>query len=139
MMTTPFAHFLTAQAPVYDDALAQLRAGRKRSHWMWFIFPQIEGLGQSQMSRRYALRSLDEARAYFGHPILGQRLVACARAMLSNAGKLTAQEILGPPDDRKFHSSMTLFHRAVPDEDAFGRALDAFFAGAEDQATLDRI
>jgi uncharacterized protein (DUF1810 family) len=133
-----FDHFLVAQATVYDTAFAELEAGRKRSHWMWFIFPQIDGLGASEISRRFALHSLEEARAYLAHPVLGERLNACTRAMLTHADR-SALQILGPPDDMKFHSSMTLFHRAAPDEPLFADALAAFFDGTEDTATLARI
>lgn len=135
---TDLTHFVTAQEPVHDTALAELQAGRKRSHWMWFVFPQIAGLGRSPMSRRYALHSLDEARAFWAHPVLGRRLRACTEAMLSHSGK-TATEILGSPDDMKFRSCMTLFHRAVPGEPLFADALGAFFDGEEDAATLERI
>jgi uncharacterized protein (DUF1810 family) len=133
-----FDHFLAAQAPVYDTAFAELEDGRKRSHWMWFIFPQIDGLGASEMSRRFALHSPEEARAYLAHPVLGERLKSCSRAMLTHADR-SAREILGTPDDMKFHSSMTLFHRAAPDEPLFADALAAFFDGTEDTATLARI
>jgi uncharacterized protein (DUF1810 family) len=133
-----FDHFLVAQAPVYDTAFAELEAGRKRSHWMWFIFPQIDGLGASEISRRFALDSLEEARAYLAHPVLGERLNACTRAMLKHADR-SARQILGSPDAMKFHSSMTLFHRAAPDEPLFAHALAAFFDGTEDTATLARI
>ncbi|MGR6469215.1 DUF1810 domain-containing protein [Rhizobium sp. PAMB 3182] len=131
-------HFLAAQATVHETALAELAAGRKRSHWMWFIFPQIEGLGTSEMSRRYALHSLDEARAYLAHPVLGERLRECTRAMLKHSDR-SARQILGSPDDMKFHSSMTLFHRAAPDDKLFADALTAFFDGMEDAATLTRL
>jgi uncharacterized protein (DUF1810 family) len=139
MGTPDLERFVEAQAPVYGTALAELRAGRKRSHWMWFVFPQIEGLGRSPVSRRYALRSLEEARAYLGHPVLGPRLTECTEAVLSHAGARTAQGIFGSPDDLKFHSSMTLFHRAAPEEALFRQALEAFFAGEEDEETLVRI
>jgi len=136
-------HFIAAQEPVYAQALAELRAGRKQSHWMWFIFPQIAGLGHSPMARRFALPDLARAQAYLAHPVLGPRLIACTEAMLSHAPgtpkprSLTA--ILGAPDDLKFHSSMTLFHRAAPDESLFSQALDAFWAGRLDEATLERL
>lgn len=132
-------HFVEAQAPVHETALAELRAGRKRSHWMWFVFPQIAGLGHSSMSRRYALHSLQEASAYLDHPVLGPRLRECTEAVLTHAGKRSARDILGSPDDLKFHSSMTLFHRASPEEPLFQRALKAFFAGEQDEGTLARI
>ena len=134
------AKFLDAQNHVYPDALHELRAGQKRTHWMWFIFPQIAGLGHSPMSRRYALSGLDEARRYLAHPILGLRLRDCTAAVLLHAPGAAAprplSHIFGHPDDMKFGSSMTLFHRADPDEPLFAQALDAFFDGREDDATL---
>lgn len=132
-------HFMQAQAPVIEAVLTELRAGQKRSHWMWFVFPQVEGLGSSPRSQRYALHSLAEARAYLAHPVLGPRLTACTEAVLGHAGQRTANEIFGSPDDLKFHSSMTLFHRAAPEEALFRQALDAFFDGEEDERTLARI
>jgi uncharacterized protein (DUF1810 family) len=127
--------FVQAQAPVYAQALAELRAGRKRSHWMWFVFPQIAGLGSSEMTQRYAIASLHEARAYLAHPVLGERLRECANAMLAVDGR-SAHEILGSPDDLKFHSSMTLFHRAAPAEPVFGECLRKYFAGEPDSQTV---
>jgi uncharacterized protein (DUF1810 family) len=127
--------FVQAQAPLYAQALAELRAGRKRSHWMWFVFPQIAGLGSSAMAQRYAIASLDEARAYLAHPILGARLRECAQAMLAVTGA-SAHDILGSPDDLKFHSSMTLFHRAAPAEPVFGSCLRKYFAGEPDSQTV---
>jgi uncharacterized protein (DUF1810 family) len=127
--------FLRAQAGAYDQALEELRRGRKTGHWIWFIFPQIAGLGSSPTSRMYAIASLDEARAYAAHPVLGHRLIECAAAMLSHEG-LTAREILGTPDDLKFRSSMTLFAAASPQEPLFARALDRFFSGESDPLTL---
>lgn len=121
----------------YEQALAELRAGRKTSHWIWFVFPQIAGLGQSPMSQKYAITSLDEARAYLDHPVLGPRLRECAEAMLSPKDQ-SATEILGEIDAVKLRSSMTLFVRAAPDEPLFGRVLDAFFDGAADARTLAR-
>ena len=131
-------HFLTAQAPIYDTAFAELRAGQKRTHWMWFIFPQIAGLGMSAMSQRYALGSLDEARAYLAHQTLGPRLVECTGDGLTHPEK-TANAIFGHPDDLKFRSSMTLFARAAPDHPEFRQALAIFFDGVEDPETLHRI
>ncbi|HCO55323.1 MAG TPA: DUF1810 domain-containing protein [Pelagibacterium sp.] len=131
-------HFLTAQAPIYETALAELRAGHKRTHWMWFIFPQIAGLGMSAMSQRYALGSLDEARAYLAHEILGPRLLDCTRAVLAHPEK-SANAIFGAPDDLKFRSSMTLFAHAAPDQPEFRQALDTFFDGKDDPETLKRI
>ena len=127
--------FVEAQAPVYDRVLRELAAGRKESHWMWFVFPQIAGLGQSAMSIRFAIVSLDEARVYLAHPILGPRLRECARLMLQVEGK-TAREIFGSIDEVKFRSSMTLFARAASDEDLFQGCLDKYFAGVADSATL---
>jgi uncharacterized protein (DUF1810 family) len=129
------ARFVEAQAPVYAQALAELRAGRKRSHWMWFVFPQIAGLGTSAMAQRYAIASLDEAKAYLAHPILGERLRECAQAMLAVKGR-SAHDILGSPDDLKFHSSMTLFHCADPAEPVFEDCLAKYFGGKPDSQTL---
>jgi uncharacterized protein (DUF1810 family) len=134
-----FDHFLRAQDPVYEIALRELRAGRKQSHWMWFMFPQIAGLGASPTSRRFALHSLHEAREFLTHPVLGARLRQCTEAVLTHADKRTAHTIFGSPDGMKFHSSITLFHRAAPDEILFRRSLDAFFGGQEDEATLTRL
>jgi uncharacterized protein (DUF1810 family) len=130
--------FVQAQQGVYDTALAELRAGRKRSHWMWFIFPQVAGLGQSEMARRYAIHSSDEAAAYLAHPVLGERLRACATAVLSHDGE-DIGGIFPHPDDLKFHSSMTLFADVAPHEAVFQACLDAFFDGAADPATLERL
>jgi uncharacterized protein (DUF1810 family) len=126
--------FLTAQEGVFSGALDELRRGRKTGHWMWFIFPQIAGLGRSAMSQRYAIVSLDEARAYLAHPVLGARLRACAEAVLSVRGR-TADEILGAIDAVKLRSCMTLFHRAAPEEPLFREVLDRFYGGAADDAT----
>jgi uncharacterized protein (DUF1810 family) len=126
--------FVIAQQHVFDGALAELRAGRKTGHWIWFIFPQVAGLGHSEMSRFYAIASLDEARGYLADPVLGPRLRACAEAMLAVPGR-TAVEILGPVDSAKLRSSMTLFHLAAPAEALFGQVLDHYFAGVPDPAT----
>jgi uncharacterized protein (DUF1810 family) len=128
--------FVIAQdsSGTYAAALAELRRGRKASHWMWFIFPQIAGLGMSAVSRKYAIASLDEARAYLLHPVLGPRLLDCTRAV----GKIrnrSAEQIFGDIDAIKLRSSMTLFHRARPDEPAFSAVLDRYFAGQLDPAT----
>lgn len=130
--------FVRAQQGVHDSALAELRAGRKRSHWMWFIFPQIAGLGFSDMARRYAIASLAEAKAYLAHPVLGPRLTACAEAMLSHEG-LSPTAILGSVDAVKLRSSLTLFSRAAEDPALFDRCLQAFFEGDPDSATLERL
>jgi len=130
--------FVQAQQGVYETALAELRAGRKRSHWMWFIFPQVAGLGQSEMSRKYAIRSSDEAAAYLAHPVLGDRLRVCATAVLSHDID-DIGDIFPHPDDLKFHSSMTLFADVAPHEAVFQACLDAFFDGAPDPATQARL
>ncbi|MBP0616570.1 DUF1810 domain-containing protein [Jiella mangrovi] len=130
--------FVEAQAPVYRRALAELQAGRKESHWMWFVFPQIAGLGSSPMAQRYAIASLDEAKDYLADDLLGTRLRECTGAVLAHSDK-TAHAIFGSPDDMKFHSSMTLFHRADPRIDSFRQALDVFFGGTEDDGTIARI
>lgn len=121
----------------YDDALAELRAGRKTSHWMWFVFPQLEGLGRSAMAQRYALAGLDEARAYLAHPVLGLRLVACAQALAALPGS-DPEPVLGPVDAAKLRSSMTLFAAADPDEPAFSAVLRQYFDGP-DPATATRL
>ena len=130
--------FVEAQGPVYEAVLGELRAGRKRSHWMWFIFPQIAGLGQSSMAQRFAISSLDEAVAYIAHPVLGPRLRECARLIAGTEGRSVA-EILGEPDDLKFRSSMTLFARAAPEEPIFAECLRRYFGGAPDPQTLARL
>ncbi|MEE7450610.1 calpastatin [Methylobacterium radiotolerans] len=130
--------FVTAQEGVYPRALAELRAGDKRSHWMWFIFPQIAGLGASPMARRYAIGSLAEAEAYAAHPVLGARLRACTAAVNAVAGR-SAHAIFGAPDDLKFRSSMTLFARAAPGEPLFADALARYFDGAPDPRTLAKL
>ena len=130
--------FLSAQAPVYERVLGELRRGRKDSHWIWFIFPQVEGLGSSATSMRYAIRSLEEARAYLAHPLLGDRLRECARLVL-DADATSADAMLGGVDARKLRSSMTLFHRADPAEPVFRAVLDRWFRGAVDEATDLRL
>ena len=128
--------FVTAQGPVFPVALAELKAGRKRTHWMWFIFPQLRGLGRSAMATYYGIASLQEARAYLAHPVLGSRLDLCTRTVLDlEGGSLHA--IFGSPDDMKFQSSMTLFARAAGDPDSlFYKALDRWCGGAPDPQTL---
>ena len=133
-----FSHFVAAQAPVYTGVEAELRAGRKTSHWMWFVFPQLSGLGHSDMARRYALGSLGAARAYLAHPVLGPRLRHCTGLVNAVEGR-SAHDIFGAPDDLKFHSSVTLFHLAAPEEGLFATALAKYFAGREDRATLDLL
>ncbi|MEP7241205.1 MAG: DUF1810 domain-containing protein [Devosia sp.] len=127
--------FVAAQAPVYAAALAELTAGDKRTHWMWFVFPQLAALGRSDRAKFYGLAGLDEARAYLGHALLGARLIACTSAVLAVDGR-SAHAIFGDTDGLKFRSSMTLFGRAAPAEPLFGQALGKYFAGAEDPATL---
>jgi uncharacterized protein (DUF1810 family) len=136
----PLERFVEAQQPVYDQALGELRAGAKRSHWMWFIFPQIAGLGRSPTAQFYAIADAAEARAYLAHPVLGPRLRECTEAMLDWAGRKSAEAILGPLDALKFRSSMTLFEAAAASSgERFGRALNGFYAGQRDRATLERL
>ena len=131
-----FKHFLEAQEPVYDRVVEELTRGEKRTHWMWFVFPQLAGLGSSHMARRFALHSLGEARRYAGHPVLGERLRQCTRLAVQVARR-EISEIFGYPDDLKFHSSMTLFARAVPDEELFDSALAKYFGGRRDTKTVE--
>jgi len=126
--------FVSAQDGVFDGALAELRAGRKTGHWIWFVFPQVAGLGRSEMSRIYSIGSLAEARAYLAHPVLGPRLRESAAAVLATHGR-SADEILGSIDAVKLRSSMTLFLRADPDEPAFRAVLDRLYDGRPDAAT----
>jgi len=130
--------FVAAQEAIYDRALTELKAGEKHNHWMWFVFPQIAGLGRSETARYYAIADLAEAQAYLAHPLLGARLSECTAAMLGWAGKREAAAILGEVDAVKFASSMTLFEAAGSDS-RFGRALDVFCGGDRDQATLDLL
>ena len=132
--------FVTAQdsGGTYQRALAELHAGRKTSHWMWFIFPQVAGLGFSAMAQRYAISGVAEARAYLGHPVLGPRLRACAGAIAATSGS-TADRILGPVDAMKLRSCLTLFAHAAPEEKVFGEVLAQYFDGEPDEATLARI
>lgn len=132
--------FVAAQDGVFDRALAELRAGTKASHWMWFVFPQIAGLGHSAMARTYAIRDLIEARDYLAHPTLGPRLVAASEAMLGWAGRRSAEAILGGIDAVKFRSSMTLFEAAAGAGAApYAACLDAFYDGQRDRATTQRL
>lgn len=126
--------FLVEQQHVYQEVIKELRAGRKTGHWIWFIFPQVAGLGHSPMSQRFAIGSLDEARAYLAHPVLGARLRECAGLVLATRGR-TAAEILGPLDALKVRSCMTLFQRAAPDEPLFTRVLEGLYGGVADAAT----
>ncbi len=137
MSPDPFdlQRFLAAQEGVYPAALAELRGGRKRTHWMWFVFPQFEGLGSSPTARQFAIKSLDEARAYLDHPVLGARLAECAGALLGLPGR-TASDIFDYPDDLKLHSSMTLFDLASQPGSVFGRVLEGYFGGKRDAETL---
>ncbi|MCP3469601.1 DUF1810 domain-containing protein [Bradyrhizobium sp. CCGUVB1N3] len=136
-MSDPFdlKRFIQAQNDVYPGVIGELSAGRKRSHWMWFIFPQLAGLGFSAMSQRYAIGSRAEAEAYLAHPVLGPRLIECTSLVLAVKGR-SINAILGAPDDVKFRSSMTLFG-SMSDEAIFGQALAHYFAGERDGATLD--
>ncbi|HEX6521225.1 MAG TPA: DUF1810 domain-containing protein [Streptosporangiaceae bacterium] len=143
-MTTPdpydLQRFVAAQdaGGTYDHAVAELRAGRKTSHWMWFVFPQIAGLGLSSTSRRYAISSLPEARAYLAHPVLGVRLIECATILTSLRGR-SAEQIFGGVDALKLRSSVTLFMHAAPGEPVFWHVLDRYFDGLPDPATEQRI
>jgi uncharacterized protein (DUF1810 family) len=139
-MDDPFHldRFVRAQEPVYETALAELRDGRKASHWMWYIFPQIEGLGLSAISQHYAVTCLDEARAYLAHPVLGARLVECAEVVNAVQGR-SAHEIFGTPDDLKLRSCLTLFAEAAPETPVFAEALAKYFAGEPDPATLAQL
>ena len=132
--------FVAAQdeGGTYDAALRELRAGRKTSHWMWFVFPQAAGLGRSAMAREYAIASLDEARAYLADPVLGPRLRESCEALLSGEGG-SAEQILGGIDAMKLRSSMTLFEHAAPDEPLFGAVLDRYFGGERDPQTARRL
>jgi uncharacterized protein (DUF1810 family) len=134
------ARFIEAQAGCYSRVLAELAAGEKTSHWMWFIFPQLKGLGSSPMARRYALSGIAEARAYLEHPLLGARLRECTRAVLAVEGR-TAHQIFGSPDDLKLRSCLTLFAQAAaaspaPEDRAFGEALARYYRGQPDPLTL---
>jgi uncharacterized protein (DUF1810 family) len=139
-MEDPFdlARFLSAQAGVYPQVLAELGAGQKRSHWIWFIFPQMKGLGVSSHSQFYGIGSLEEARAYWRHPVLGPRLEECT-IMVNQVQKQPIERILGSPDDLKFRSSMTLFSRAARDTAVFTQALDKYFGGKPDLLTLELL
>lgn len=130
--------FVDAQAPVFARVMSELRAGAKRTHWMWFVFPQLAGLGSSSMAQRYAVASLDEAKAYLAHPLLGPRLREATAAVLATRN-LTLGAIFGSPDDMKFRSSMTLFELAAVGDEPFGEALRRFCGGRPDETTLRRL
>lgn len=132
--TFDLARFVRAQDPVLEQVQEELRAGRKRSHWMWFVFPQLRGLGHSPMAQHYGIGSLDEARAYLAHPVLGPRLIACTDLVNAVEGR-SAHAIFGSPDDMKFHACMTLFHAASPETAAFGTALMRYFGGTPHEGT----
>jgi uncharacterized protein (DUF1810 family) len=133
-----FEHFVTAQEPVYSQVLAELRAGRKQTHWMWFIFPQLRALGRSATALRFGIADLKEARAYLAHPVLGTRLLECAGIVSGIAGR-TAHEIFGSPDDVKLRSSMTLFAHAAADAAPFRPVLERYYDGVEDAVTVGLI
>jgi uncharacterized protein (DUF1810 family) len=130
--------FVEIQAEVYTEVLRELRAGQKTGHWMWFIFPQIAGLGRSPMAERFAISSLEEARAYLDHPVLGKRLRECTQAVMDVEGK-TAHAIFGFPDEMKFRSCMTLFARAATDDEIFGEVLEKYFSGESDRLTVEKL
>ncbi|MGB9221944.1 DUF1810 domain-containing protein [Mycobacterium sp.] len=130
--------FVDAQARTYDTAVEELRAGRKRSHWMWFIFPQLRGLGSSAMAARFGISGLEEARAYLDHPVLGPRLHECAQ-LLNRLQLRLISDIMGSPDDMKLGSSMTLFARATADNEDFVAVLKKYFGGGEDPRTVARL
>ncbi len=130
--------FARAQDPVYTNVLQELRQGDKRSHWMWFVFPQLRGLGSSEMAQRYAISGRDEARAFLAHTSLGARLLECTQGMNALEGKFTF-EILGSPDDQNFHSSMTLFAAIAEDPAPFVAALEKYFGGRRDSRTLELL
>ena len=132
--------FVDAQAPIYETALAELRAGRRQTRWMWFVFPQLVGLGQSANSAFYGLEGKDEAAAYIAHPVLGPRLVECTCVVMDRARHWhDVEAIFGRPDDLKFHSSITLFSRARPTDPVFAEALDAIYGGVGCQKTLEML
>lgn len=130
------SRFLEAQNNSYDTALREIRAGRKRSHWMWYIFPQIRGLGYSAMAQHYAIRDLGEAREYLQHPLLGPRLIEISEALLA-LDQSDPRRVMGSPDDLKLRSCMTLFQCAAPDQPVFGKVLDKFYGGRPDERTLE--
>ena len=139
-MSDPYdlQRFVEAQDGVYRQVTAELKDGRKRSHWMWFVFPQVRGLGSSPMAMRYAIASRPEAEAYLKHPVLGPRLLECTGLMLAHSGR-SAHDILGSPDDMKFRSSMSLFAEVSEKGSPYERALDLFYGGERDPLTLARL
>jgi uncharacterized protein (DUF1810 family) len=137
-VSSPLDRFLLAQRDTYPVALAEIRAGRKRSHWMWFIFPQLAGLGMSEMSRYYGIRDRQEAVDYLDHPVLGRRLIEISTAIVDLEG-VTATDILGTPDDLKLQSCSTLFASISPGKSVFEAVLQRYFAGQPDQKTLDQL
>jgi uncharacterized protein (DUF1810 family) len=139
-MDEPFDldRFVQAQAPMIERVQGELAAGRKTSHWMWFVFPQLKSLGRSSTARHYGLASLDEARAYWRHPVLGPRLQHCTTLVLAVPGR-SAHEIFGSPDDLKFRSCCTLFERAAPEATVFAQALQRFYGGERDPLTLQAL
>jgi uncharacterized protein (DUF1810 family) len=139
-MSDPYnlRRFVNTQQSIYDDVLRELREGHKRSHWMWFIFPQIEGLGHSAMAREYAISSREEAEAYLRHPVLGQRLEECARLVAAINGR-SIEDIFGYPDYLKFRSSMTLFSNVAPNREIFEECLQKYFGGEPDPVTLAEL
>jgi uncharacterized protein (DUF1810 family) len=140
-MADPFdlQRFVDAQAPVWDDVAAELKAGRKSSHWMWFVFPQLAALGRSSTARHYGIRSVDEARAYASHPLLARRLVQCADWLLAVPAGRSAHDVMGSPDDLKLRSSMSLFERVWPAQPQFRRVLDRFYGGEPDPLTTELL
>lgn len=139
-MSDPYhlERFVAAQDRVFDQVCSELKQGKKRSHWMWFVFPQMRGLGHSDMAQRYAIGSREEAQAYLDHPVLGPRLRQCASHLMQVEGR-SIGEILGYPDDLKLRSSMTLFARVAKDNQIFVDVLEKYFAGQLDPATLERL
>ena len=139
-MADPFDldRFVRAQDPVLDQVRRELADGRKRSHWMWFVFPQLKGLGRSATAQHYGIGSLDEAQAYVAHPVLGPRLVECTE-LVHRVESRSIHQIFGSPDDLKFHSSMTLFAAADPEAPTFRAALDKYFGGAMDALTIEKL
>jgi uncharacterized protein (DUF1810 family) len=130
--------FVDAQASTYERALKELQSGRKQSHWMWFVFPQLTGLGHSDMARRYGISGREEAMAYLNHPLLGERLTRCCAALLGWKDRSAAQ-IMGSPDDMKLRSSMTLFAAVAPEQQVFRDVLEVFFKGQVDELTLSKL